>query len=166
MSERELTDEALMDLAREHASDGGRWPSDWIGAMRAAITTDRAARSESKPKRAPVQGWAAGIPWELHLQAYEVYRKRWGAQPALIDLEGRGCRGGFSTGELDSWIPGWRERAMELDVLRADAARYRWLRAMLEGGGYAQAAALQALNSPRIDVAIDAGIQVQRESRP
>ena len=61
-------------------------------------------------KRAPVQGYKPGIPWSMHLRAYEAYCKFWKFdQPGLIDLEGRNCRGGFSTGELDDFIPGWRE---------------------------------------------------------
>lgn len=68
-------------------------------------------------KRAPVQGWAAGIPWELHLEAYSAYCKKYGPQQALIE---GGCRGGFGTGELDVFIPGWRERS---SVLTAALAR-------------------------------------------
>lgn len=93
-------------------------------------------------KRAPVQGYPGGIPWAIHLEAYEVYCKRWGAQPALVDLEGRNCRGGFGTGELDDFIPGWRDRVSEFGklkaevlalraevaALKANAARYLWLR--------------------------------------
>lgn len=60
-------------------------------------------------KRAPVQGFSGGIPWEMHLEAYDAYCKWCGAQPAMIDLEGRGCRGGFHTSELDDFIPGWRD---------------------------------------------------------
>ncbi len=59
--------------------------------------------------RAPVQGFTAGIPWTMHLEAYDAYAKKWGKQPALIDMEGRGCRGGFGTYELDDFIPGWRD---------------------------------------------------------
>lgn len=70
-------------------------------------------------KIAPVQGYKQGIPWSLHLEAYEVYSRKWAPQPALIDLEGRGCRGGFSTGELDEFIPGWRDRASELVRVKA-----------------------------------------------
>lgn len=73
-------------------------------------------------KRAPVQGYPGGIPWAIHLEAYEVYCKRWGAQPALIDLEGRNCRGGFSTGELDDFIPGWRDRVAEFGLLKTKVA--------------------------------------------
>ena len=70
-------------------------------------------------KRAPVQGYPGGIPWAIHLEAYEVYCKRWGAQPALIDLEGRNCRGGFGTRELDDFIPGWRDRVSEFGKLKS-----------------------------------------------
>lgn len=76
-------------------------------------------------KRAPVQGYPGGIPWAIHLEAYEVYCKRWGAQPALIDLEGRNCRGGFSTGELDDFIPGWRDRVAEFGLLKAEVSKLR-----------------------------------------
>jgi hypothetical protein len=73
---------------------------------------------DTREKMAPVQGYTPGIPWEMHLEAYDAYRKKWGAQPALIDLEGRGCRGGFSTGELDDFIPGWRERLGERTAMK------------------------------------------------
>lgn len=76
-------------------------------------------------KRAPVQGYPGGIPWAIHLEAYEVYCKRWGAQPALIDLEGRNCRGGFSTGELDEFIPGWRDRVSEFGQLKTEVLQLR-----------------------------------------
>lgn len=46
----------------------------------------------------------AVIPWAVHMRAYEVYRAICGEQPALIDLEGRGCRGGFGTGELFAFL--------------------------------------------------------------
>lgn len=57
-------------------------------------------------KRAPVQGYAPGIPWSMHLRAYEAYSKKWRPQPALIE---GGCRGGFAVDELDEFIPGWRQ---------------------------------------------------------
>lgn len=60
------------------------------------------------PKRAPVQRLSGGIPWDMHLRAYEAYSKKWGPQEAMIDLDGRNCRGGFSVSELDDFIPGWR----------------------------------------------------------
>jgi hypothetical protein len=64
--------------------------------------------------RAPVQmerGARMDIPWPIHLEAYEAYCKRYGPQTALIDLTGRGCRGGFHVGELDGFVPNWRDRA-------------------------------------------------------
>ena len=74
--------------------------------------------SNEKPeKRAPVQGLTGGIPWSLHLEAYDAYCKRYGRQEALIDLEGRNCRGGFGVNELDMLIPGWREKLSELTRL-------------------------------------------------
>lgn len=84
-----------------------------------------AAPGVAQEKRAPVQGWPEGIPWSLHLEAYAVYSKRWGAQPAMIDLEGRNCRGGFSTGELDMFIPGWRDKVSEIAALRAEIERLK-----------------------------------------
>ena len=69
-------------------------------------------------KMAPVQGYAAGIPWHMHLRAYDAYCKKWGPQEAMIDLEGRNCRGGFAVEELDDFIPGWREELLELTRLK------------------------------------------------
>lgn len=72
----------------------------------------------SEEKIAPVQGYSAGIPWSMHLRAYDAYCKMYGPQQALIDLEGRNCRGGFSVGELDMFIPGWRDELSEITRLR------------------------------------------------
>lgn len=54
-------------------------------------------------------------------RAYEVYCHLHGAQPAMMDLEGRGCRGGFSVGELLAFLYArsfpkdeWRARAEEV----------------------------------------------------
>lgn len=76
-------------------------------------------------KIAPVQGYSAGIPWSMHLRAYDAYCKRYGPQQALIDLEGRNCRGGFGVGELDMFIPGWRDELSEIKKLAADLSRER-----------------------------------------
>ena len=75
--------------------------------------------SEAREKMAPVQGYPGGIPWAIHLEAYEVYSKKWAPQPALIDLEGRNCRGGFSTRELDEFVPGWRDRVSEFGKMKS-----------------------------------------------
>ena len=78
-------------------------------------------------KMAPVQGFTPGIPWDMHLRAYDAYRKKWGAQQALIE---GGCRGGFGTKELDEFIPGWREELSERKHLQDRAAaaesKLRW----------------------------------------
>jgi hypothetical protein len=54
------------------------------------------------------------------LRAYEVYCALHGDQPALVDLKGRNCRGGFGTGELIAFLYArsfpreeWRKRADE-----------------------------------------------------
>lgn len=71
-------------------------------------------------KMAPVQGFSGGIPWAMHLRAYDAYSKKWAPQKAMIE---GGCRGGFSVGELDQFIPGWRDELSELHQLRAKLAQ-------------------------------------------
>jgi hypothetical protein len=71
----------------------------------------------AEERLAPVQGYSAGIPWSMHLRAYDAYCKEHGKQQALI--EGH-CRGGFGVNELDVFIPGWREELSELRLLRAE----------------------------------------------
>lgn len=44
------------------------------------------------------------IPAAVALRAYEVYSHIHGPQPAMIDLAGRGCRGGFGAGELLAFL--------------------------------------------------------------
>lgn len=65
----------------------------------------------SSYKKAPVQGMSNGIPWEVHMMAYEVYCERYGPQQALIEGD---CRGGFSTGELDMFLPNWRRLVVDI----------------------------------------------------
>jgi hypothetical protein len=93
-----------------------------IGSLkeqRDALKAENDELRAKKEKIAPVQGYSAGIPWVMHLRAYDAYCKKYGPQEALISLEGRNCRGGFSTSELDVFIPGWREELSELHRLRA-----------------------------------------------
>ncbi len=92
----------------------------WPLYLQTALNLDNVAGQAEKI--APVQGYTPGIPWSLHLEAYDAYSKRWSPQPAMIDLEGRNCRGGFSTGELDDFIPGWRDRVSEIGKLKARVA--------------------------------------------
>lgn len=72
-----------------------------------------------KERMAPVQGYSAGIPWSMHLRAYDAYCKKYGKQQALI--EGN-CRGGFGTSELDVFVPGWRDELSEMNRLRTKLA--------------------------------------------
>lgn len=73
-------------------------------------------------KLAPVQGFTPGIPWELHLRSYDVYRKKYGDQPALIE---GWCRGGFGTYELDQFIPGWREEVSQFAAMKKQIEEFQ-----------------------------------------
>jgi len=89
----------------------------------------------SELKRFPIQvkvGRAHGkayIPWEIAEEAYAVYSGKYGTSQSLERLAERG---GFSDGELDIFIPGWRERVEPLNAaksriqqLEAEAATLR-----------------------------------------
>lgn len=65
--------------------------------------------------RAPVQGFSAGIPWSLHLRAWDAYAKRYGRSQTAERLAERG---GFGTRELDVFVPGWRDEVSEITRLQ------------------------------------------------
>jgi chorismate-pyruvate lyase len=88
-----------------------------VGRPSEAQMTEPADVAGLVERRAPVQGYSAGIPWSMHLEAYDVYCKRYSPQPALIQ---GGCRGGFHANELDEFIPGWRERLAYTTKLEAE----------------------------------------------
>lgn len=93
-----------------------RLDPDTVASMIARIRADAAEIEKLKgPKErirnAPAQGYEGGIPWKMHLRAYDAYCSKWSPQQALIE---GGCRGGFGVNELDEFIPGWRE---ELSLL-------------------------------------------------
>ncbi|NBD09258.1 hypothetical protein [Corallococcus silvisoli] len=46
------------------------------------------------------------IPWSLAERAYAVYARRYGTDQSLARLAERG---GFGPGELDMFVPGWRQ---------------------------------------------------------
>jgi hypothetical protein len=52
------------------------------------------------------------IPWSIAELAYSVYSARYGRSQSLEDLA---RRGGFGPGEMDMFLPDWRERC---DILR------------------------------------------------
>lgn len=63
---------------------------------------------------------AGAISEPVYMAAYEVYCHVHGPQEAMIDLEGRNCRGGFSSGEILAFLYArsfpkseWRERVDE-----------------------------------------------------
>ena len=62
----------------------------------------------------------AKISSDVTLRAYEVYCHVYHPQPAMVDLAGKGCRGGFSVGELLGFLYArsfpkeeWRARVQE-----------------------------------------------------
>lgn len=79
----------------------------------------------------PVQTWnvSTWAPESVVLRAYEVYCFIYGSQPAMIDTA-KGCRGGFSTGELIALLYArsfpreeWRNRVDEALERPIGAAR-------------------------------------------
>lgn len=44
------------------------------------------------------------IPEAVYMAAYRVYSKVYAPQEAMIDLDGRGCRGGFGTLEFIAFL--------------------------------------------------------------
>lgn len=79
-------------------------------------------------KRAPVQRYhGKTIPWRVHGLAWEAYAKKYGSSQSAERIAERG---GFGVGEMDEFLPGWREMAEGTHPQDAsgDAERYRWLR--------------------------------------
>jgi hypothetical protein len=95
------------------------------------MTADKSPPLPDSERIAPVQGYSAGIPWSIHLEAYDAYCKRHSKQQALIE---GGCRGGFGVQELDSLIPGWRDRVSEIGRLRTRIAELEQRLAALTDG--------------------------------
>ena len=62
------------------------------------------------------------IPWSVAELAYSVYAGRYGTGQSLERLAERG---GFGPGEMDMFLPDWRERCDELTKLRALVATIR-----------------------------------------
>lgn len=76
---------------------------------------------EIHPVQLPAGARAKGEVGSLVTQrAYEVYCHVYGPQPAMMDLAGRHCRGGFGVGELVAFLYArgfprdeWRARVEE-----------------------------------------------------
>lgn len=60
------------------------------------------------------------IPWSIAERAYASYAARYGHDQSLERLAERG---GFSTGEMDMFAPGWREEVSEIARLRTQLAK-------------------------------------------
>lgn len=57
------------------------------------------------------------IPWSVAELAYSVYAGLYGRSQSLERLAERG---GFGPGEMDMFLPDWRERCDEIERLRAE----------------------------------------------
>ena len=63
-----------------------------------------AAAIEFHPVQIGDLGRRPRVPATVALRAYEVYCHLFREQPALVDLAGRNCRGGFGAGELIAFL--------------------------------------------------------------
>lgn len=105
--------------------------AEWRKDMSEREIEALAGRMRANPEiKAPCQGYPGGIPWETHMRAYEVYCAKYRGQVAMIDLFGRGCRGGFAVEELNAFIPGWRD---ELSLIATLNARIQATEARAQG---------------------------------
>lgn len=93
--------------------------------------------SDEIERRAKVQGFIQGIPWSLHLRAWDAYKKKWNSSQSAERIHERG---GFSDGELDDFIPGWRDEVSTITRLESELQSLRereaW-RTDLENAPYA-----------------------------
>ncbi len=79
--------------------------------------TQKAYSKDYLTRIAPVKEFKPGIPWSLHLEAYEAHCLRYKTNPDLLDLENKNCMGGFTPHQLDFYIPDWRSRLSSLHKL-------------------------------------------------
>ena len=84
-------------MAEDEMTNAGRTPKNLAKAMAEIRTHPIQSRHKYDVSQ-------ARVPEVVALRAYEVYSKVCGPQPALIDLEGRNCRGGFGTGEIIAFL--------------------------------------------------------------
>lgn len=79
---------------------------------------EAAKRSAPIQRRAPVIGYfARTIPWELHCLAWEAYSQKYGSGQSAEQIADRG---GFGAGEMDRFLPDWRERVSAIDAAQPD----------------------------------------------
>src|SRR5207253_1703909 len=72
----------------------------------AMTSPDRTAETEIHPVQwgSDVSHRDEGLPEAVTRRAYEVYCHTHGPQPAMVDLKGRGCRGGFGVAEIVAFL--------------------------------------------------------------
>lgn len=60
------------------------------------------------------------IPWSVAERAYSIYSAKYGRDQSLERLAERG---GFGPGEMDEFLPGWRDEVSEITKLRTEVKR-------------------------------------------
>ena len=70
-------------------------------------------RERMTDRRFPVAGTDLTIPWAVAERAQATFVLEWDWPRNPIPLELREKLGGFTEGQLDAWVPGWRENARE-----------------------------------------------------
>jgi hypothetical protein len=103
----------LEKLAREPMALGLTKIPPFPAARPAESVAQGGEASKVDTRRAPVQRYHdKTIPWRVHGLAWEAYAKKYGrAQSAERLAE----RGGFGIGEMDEFLPGWRDMAHAID---------------------------------------------------
>lgn len=72
--------------------------------------------------RKPFKPYPLRIPWSVAELAYSVYAGRYGTSQSLERLAERG---GFGDGEMDEFLPDWRDRCDTIAELRRQLAALR-----------------------------------------
>lgn len=98
----------IVNEAMQCALDGARWRKENLGKWRKPVEAARPMSdvTEFHPIQTHdvAQRGAGFVPAAVALRAYEVYCALYGEQPAMVDLAGRNCRGGFDVGELVAFL--------------------------------------------------------------
>lgn len=126
---KHVSDERFVEIAGHAASIAGI-DFDWLtGQLLLAEAADRIDRLRAEvdgTKTFPIQSERGAkphplrIPWSVAELAYSVYASRYGRGQSLERLAERG---GFGPGEMDEFVPDWRERCDENARLRAEVER-------------------------------------------
>lgn len=86
-----------------------------LAAWEAEVQAARGNRMFPIQSERGAQPHPTQIPWSVADRAYSVYRAKYGSEQSLERLAERG---GFGPGEMDIFLPGWREEVSEINRLK------------------------------------------------